>query len=100
MLEVTVADSETCYVGIYKSDDRDTVIKRAIADLKENHNWTQELEFHEVAGPPWSNTQKACGLLARPEDFEEDPEWIINHEGTAWVYVEEPIFDTMVDRLG
>ena len=100
MLQVTVVDSENQLVGIYKSDDRAAVIERVIAHLKADHQWTDELEFHEMDGPPFlpaSATHRACGFLARPDDYREDPEYIVQHEGTAWVYVREPEFDVMVD---
>lgn len=100
MLLVTVADSENQLVGLYRSDDRAAVIEQAIANLKAEHDWTPELEFHEKEGPPWlpaSAGPRACGFLARPDDYREDPEYIVQHEGTAWVYVREPEFDVMIE---
>lgn len=93
MLKVTVADCENNFVGIFNTKDE----KAAITNLKNEHNWTAELEFHECPGPAWASNQSASGFLARPNDFKEDPECIRDHEGTAWVYVEPVIYGTMAE---
>ena len=97
MLLVNVVDYDNDFIGLYNSDDKDAVIKSAVDDLKNAHGWDKELEFYKMDGPPWAKSKTACGILARSDEYLEDPEYVVEHEGTAWVYIDKPVFDVMID---
>ena len=87
MLKITIADCENHYVGIYDSKDKEQVVKDALVDLQTNHRWNPTLRFYRQPGPPWAQTPTAIGFLAEPDYVEDDRDYILEHEGTAWVYV-------------
>tara|TARA_R110000751_G_scaffold71196_7_gene143999 strand:- start:1168 stop:1464 length:297 start_codon:yes stop_codon:yes gene_type:complete len=97
MLRVTVADCENTFIGIFQTTDPTIAIRRATDNLRDEHTWNSELQFYKADGPPWSNEHQAAGFLARPEDEAEDREYLLHHEGTAWVYVEPVRFDVMIE---
>jgi len=98
MLKVTVADCENTFIGIFQTKIELFAIQRAVAHLQSDaHTWDPGIRFYDQVGPPWAKDKNAAGFLARPEQVEEDLEYYMDHEGTAWVYVEPVVFDTMFE---